>query len=146
MRLNLEHKLTHIKNYRQLIPALILILYPCKIMTSLHKQINHIAIAAVITMAISFVACTENAEDRNQANDSSQTETAISTAPEDKIARLQREAQEGDPDAQYELAYLYENGLGVPKDEKRALELYQQAADQGHPAAQANIDARSNSE
>jgi TPR repeat protein len=114
--------------------------------TSLHKQINHIAIAAVITTAISFVACTENAEDRNQAKDSSQAETAISTVPEDKIARLQREAREGDPDAQYELAYFYENGLGVPKDEARALELYQQAADQGHPAAQANIDARSNSE
>ena len=114
-------------------------------MTSLHKPINHITIAAVITTAISFVACTENAENRNQANDSSQTETAISTVPEDKIARLQREAQEGDPDAQYELAYLYENGLGVPKDEARALELYQQAADQGHPAAQANIDAMSNS-
>ena len=98
-------------------------------MTSLHKQINHIAIAAVITTAIAFVACTENAEDRNQAKDRSQTETAISTVPEDKIAQLQREAREGDPDAQYELAYLYENGLGVPKDEARALELYQQAAD-----------------
>ena len=92
------------------------------------------------------MACTENAEDRNQAKDSSQAETAISTVPEDKIARLQREAREGDPDAQYELAYFYENGLGVPRDEARALELYQQAADQGHPAAQANIDARSNSE
>ena len=73
--------------------------------------------------------------------DSTQTETVVSTVPEDKIAQLQREAQEGDPDAQYELAYLYENGLGVPKDETRALELYQQAADQGHPAAQANLDA-----
>jgi len=36
---------------------------------------------------------------------------------EDKVTQLQREAQEGDPDAQYELAYLYENGLGVPKSE-----------------------------
>jgi TPR repeat protein len=115
-------------------------------MTSLHKQINLIAIATVITMAISLVACTENAEDRNQGKDSTQTETVVSTVTEDKIAQLQREAREGDPDAQYELAYLYENGLGVPKDEARALELYQQAADQGHPAAQANIDARSNSE
>jgi uncharacterized protein len=40
---------------------------------------------------------------------------------------------------------IYENGLGVPKDETRALDLYQQAADQGHPAAQANLDALSNS-
>ena len=94
----------------------------------------------VVTATITFAACTEKAED------STHTETIVSTVTEGKIAQLQREAQEGDPDAQYELAYLYENGLGVPKDETRALELYQQAADQGHPEAQANIDARSNAE
>ena len=108
-------------------------------MTLLSKQINLIATSIVITTAISLVACTEKAED------STQTETVVSTVTEDKIAQLQREAREGDPDAQYELAYLYENGLGVPKDETKALELYQQAADQGHPAAQANLDAMSNS-
>jgi TPR repeat protein len=108
-------------------------------MTLLHKQINLIATAIVLTTAISLVACTEKSED------SSQTETVVSTITEDKIAQLQREAQEGDSDAQYELAYLYENGLGVPKDETRALDLYRQAADQGHPAAQANLDAISNS-
>jgi TPR repeat protein len=71
--------------------------------------------------------------------------TVSSVVTEDKIAQLQREAQEGDPDAQYNLAYLYENGLGVPKNETKALELYQQAADQGHPAAQNNLDAMSTS-
>jgi TPR repeat protein len=109
------------------------------LMTLLRQQINLIATFMVLTMAISLVACTEKAED------STQKETVVSTVPEDKIAQLQREAREGDPDAQYELAYLYENGLGVPKDETRALDLYQQAADQGHPAAQANLDAMSNS-
>ena len=108
-------------------------------MALLSKQINLIAMSIVITTAISLVACTEKAEDGTQ------TETVVSTVTEDKIAQLQREAREGDPDAQYELAYLYENGLGVPKDETKALELYQQAADQGHPAAQANLDAMSNS-
>jgi len=108
-------------------------------MALLSKQINLITMSIVITTAISLVACTEKAED------STQTETVVSTVTEDKIAQLQREAREGDPDAQYELAYLYENGLGVPKDETKALELYQQAADQGHPAAQANLDAMSNS-
>jgi TPR repeat protein len=108
-------------------------------MTSLHKQINFIATAVVLTTVISLVACTEKTEDNNQA------ETVVSTVTEDKIAQLQREAQEGDPDAQYELAYLYENGLGVPKSETKALELYQQAADQGHPAAQDNLDTMSKS-
>ena len=106
-------------------------------MSSLCQQKNRIAI--VVTMAIALVACTEKAEDSNQ------TEKAISTVTEDKIAQLQREAREGDPDAQYELAYHYENGLGVPKNEAKALELYQQAADQGHPAAQDNLEAISKS-
>ena len=104
-------------------------------MSSLCQQKNRIAI--VVTMAIALVACTEKAADSNPI------EKVVSTVTEDKIAQLQREAQEGDPDAQYELAYLYENGLGVPKNETRALDLYQQAADQGHPAAQDNLEAMS---
>jgi TPR repeat protein len=104
-------------------------------MSSLCQQKNRIAI--VVTMAIALVACTEKAADSNPI------EKVVSTVTEDKIAQLQREAQEGDPDAQYELAYLYENGLGVPKNEAKALELYQQAADQGHPAAQDNLEAMS---
>jgi hypothetical protein len=103
-------------------------------MTSLHKQVNFIATAIVLTIVISLVTCTEKTEDNYQA------ETVVSTLTDDKIAQLQREAQKGDPDAQYELAYLYENGLSVPKDENKALELYQQAAAQGHPEAQTNLD------
>jgi TPR repeat protein len=108
-------------------------------MTTLHRQISLIAIAIVVPTAISLVACTEKGADSNQ------TEKVVSTVTEDKITQLQREAQEGDPDAQYELAYLYENGLGVPKNETKALELYQQAADQGHSAAENNLDAMSKS-
>ena len=109
-------------------------------MTSLYQQINLIVIATVLTTAISLVACTE------EAAESKQTEITVSpVVTGDKIAQLQREAQEGDPDAQYNLAYLYENGLGVPKNETKALELYQQAADQGHPAAQNNLDAMNTS-
>lgn len=106
-------------------------------MTSHHKQIKLISIAIVVTTAISLIACTEKTEDSNQA------ETVVSTMTEDKIAQLQREAQDGNPDAQYDLGYMYENGLGVPKDEAKALELYQKAADQGHSAAQNNLDAMS---
>jgi TPR repeat protein len=113
-------------------------------MTSLYKQINFIVIATVVTTAISLVACTEEVADGKEAAENKQTEIIVSPVlTEDKIAQLQREAQAGDPDAQYNLAYLYENGLGVPKDETKALELYQQAADQGHPAAQNNLDAMS---
>jgi TPR repeat protein len=112
-------------------------------MTLLHKQKNSFSITIVVAIAISLMACAEKAEDSNQ-----KSQTIIPppvTVTEDKIAQLQREAQEGDSDAQYSLAYLYENGLGVPKNETKALELYQQAADQGHPEAQENLDTKSKS-
>jgi len=96
-------------------------------------------IAIIVTTTVSLLACSEKAVDSNQ------TEKAVATVTEDRIAQLQREAQEGDPDAQYNLAYMYENGLGVPKNETKALELYQQAADRGHPAAQDNLEAMNKS-
>lgn len=120
-------------------------------MITLHQQINLIANAMVVATALSLSACTENAEEINQPKDINQTEEhvqvnrAISTIPDGKIAQLQREAQEGDPDSQYSLAYIYENGLGVPKDESKALELYQKAANQGQPAAQTNLDVKNKS-
>ena len=46
------------------------------------------------------------------------------------VSYLQRAADAGMPDAQFELAKLYEQGLGVSADPSRALELYQAAAAQ----------------
>jgi TPR repeat protein len=101
---------------------------------------RHIFIALIIGALLA--ACNEKAADNNE----SKTATpSITTVTEDKVAKLQREAQAGDPDAQYNLAYMYENGIGVPKNEAKALELYQKAADQGHSAAQNNLDAMSSS-
>jgi TPR repeat protein len=106
-------------------------------MTSLYKSIQPIVI--VVAAVLLLVACTEKAADNNQAKT---VVPPVATMTEEKLAKLQKEAQAGDPDAQYSLAYLYENGIGVAKDEAKALELYQQAADQGHSAAQNNLNAR----
>ena len=104
-------------------------------MTTRHKPINLIVIA--VTTALLLVAC------NNQDPFANQPEIAAPPATtEDKISQLQRESEAGDPDAQYNLAYLYENGLGVTKDETKALALYQQAADQGHPEAQNSLNAK----
>ncbi|MEN8657750.1 MAG: caspase family protein [Marivita sp.] len=51
--------------------------------------------------------------------------------PEQAVSFLQRAVERGSPEAQMELAKLYEQGIGVDVDEARALELYQAAADQG---------------
>ena len=55
--------------------------------------------------------------------------------PEEAVLYLTRAAEAGAADAQYELAKLYEKGLGVAADPARALELYQLAADQDFPDA-----------
>ena len=51
--------------------------------------------------------------------------------PEQAVRFLERAVERGSPEAQMELAKLYEQGIGVDVDEARALELYQAAADQG---------------
>jgi len=113
-------------------------------MTLSDKQLSRVSIAVVVATTILLVACT----DEKTADSNQQVKKAVSsvtTVTEDKIAKWQKEAQAGDADAQYNLAYIYENGLGVPKNEAKALELYQQAADQGHSGAKSNLDTMSSS-
>ena len=50
--------------------------------------------------------------------------------PSQAVSFLERAVERGSPEAQMELAKLYEQGIGVDIDEARALELYQAAADQ----------------
>ena len=44
-------------------------------------------------------------------------------------------AEQGDPEAQYQLGLLYLEGTGVKKNEKTAAEWFQKASDQGHNEA-----------
>jgi TPR repeat protein len=55
--------------------------------------------------------------------------------PAQAVALLTRAAQAGSPEAQFELAKLYEQGIGVEPDPARAVDLYQQAADQDYANA-----------
>lgn len=99
-------------------------------------------IAIIVTTAISLVACTEKATDSSQTK---KVVPSVATVTEDEIAQWRKAAQAGDRNAQYNLAYIYEKGLGVPKNEAKALELYQQAAAQGNSTSQNNFDAKSSS-
>ncbi len=55
---------------------------------------------------------------------------------ENEIDRLTLLAQQGDPGAQYELAAYYADGRGVEQDHKKAIELYETAADKDLLVAQ----------
>lgn len=48
-------------------------------------------------------------------------------------------AEAGNPDAQFNLALLYENGLGVARNDIEALAWYRRAAELGDPGAQRNV-------
>jgi TPR repeat protein len=52
-------------------------------------------------------------------------------APDEAADYLERAAAAGSPEAQFELAQLFEKGLGVEQDLDRALALYKQSAEQG---------------
>ena len=48
-------------------------------------------------------------------------------------------ADDGDPEAQYYLGQMYENGQGVPTNKARAVVFYTLAIDQGNAEAQHNL-------
>ena len=48
-------------------------------------------------------------------------------------------AQKGDADCQFNVALMYEKGIGVTKDEKEAVVWYRKSADQGSSNAQFNL-------
>ena len=56
------------------------------------------------------------------------------------LADIKRGAQQGKASSQYLLSYLYFQGAtGVPKDEKKGLDLLQEASDQGHMNSQFSL-------
>ena len=50
-------------------------------------------------------------------------------------------AEQGNAVAQTNLGWMYQNGLGVPQDNKEAARLYRLAAEQGNADAQYNLGA-----
>ena len=59
----------------------------------------------------------------------------VSTLSNDEIKWL-KELSKTNPYAQFNLGYMYSNGLGVEKDYKEAVRLYRLSADQGDSIAQ----------
>ena len=48
-------------------------------------------------------------------------------------------AEQGNADAQSHLGLMYDEGYGVPEDDKQAVKWYRLAAEQGHALAQYNL-------
>jgi TPR repeat protein len=64
--------------------------------------------------------------------------TADGTAEE--IHHLREAAEHGDAEAQFDLGWMYEQGLGgLPKDEAGAVRWHRLAAEEGHAGARNNL-------
>ena len=55
------------------------------------------------------------------------------------VSELQKAAEKGDPESQYNLGVCYEDGDGVPRDAQEAVKWYRKAADQNFALAQNKI-------
>lgn len=85
--------------------------------------------------ALLLGACAANPHETSQTGDAALA--AYRAGDFDRAADIWRErAAAGDVNAKVNLAYLYEQGKGVPLDRRRSIELYAQAAEAGDAAAQ----------
>ncbi len=57
------------------------------------------------------------------------------------LKRLRVQAEQGDPQAQFNLARIYDEGDGVKQDTAEALRWYRKSAEQGLPIAQVRLGA-----
>jgi serine/threonine-protein kinase len=75
-----------------------------------------------------------------EARPSGDFKTALARKSYAEAFELARPAADGgDRDAQFAVAFLYDSGKGVDRDEEKAAAWYQKAAEQGHPLAQLNL-------
>ena len=79
-----------------------------------------LTIVAVAVLSLSVLGPPVQAQDKPSAQE---------------LADLRARAEVGQPEAQYTLGWMYENGLGVPEDDAEAVAWFHLAAEQGQPQA-----------
>ncbi len=75
-----------------------------------------------------------------RGDDPAEVQAAYLRGDYETVLRISRpHAEEGKPDAQFMLGFLYAEGKGVPKDAAEAVKWYRRAAETGAPYAQHNL-------
>jgi TPR repeat protein len=78
-----------------------------------------------------------------QAQENPNFQAGITAFQSNNLALAYKEflaaAQAGHADSQFNVALMYEQGIGIGKDEKEAVSWYSKAAEQGHVASQYNL-------
>ena len=97
-----------------------------------------LALGACLLVTIAFTV-----ETHAQAKENANFEAGIAAYKADDLPLAYRgflaAAKEGHADSQFNVALMYEQGIGVGKDEKEAVVWYGKSAAQGNAAAQFNL-------
>lgn len=97
-----------------------------------------VALSACLLAAMAFTV-----ETHAQANENANFEAGIAAYQANDLALAYKKflaaAKEGHADSQFNVALMFERGIGVSKDEKEAVVWYGKAAAQGSAAAQFNL-------
>ena len=65
--------------------------------------------------------------------------SVVGTTQQESLKTLQAKAEQGDPEAQYDLGILYRQGQGVVPDDAEAAKWFRLAADEGLDQAQNSL-------
>ncbi len=95
------------------------------------RHLLHLLFATGVALGASVVPARANFADAQAAFELGDYQTAY--------AEFLRLAQTGDSNAETALGVLYDNGHGVPKDQRVAVMWYRKAAEKGNPQAQLNL-------
>ena len=83
-------------------------------------------------------------QEEQQESSSTTSTTSIEAEAARGLAELQRKAEGGDADSQFELGERYYRGFGVEENKVPALELFLKAAAQGHPGDNSDLGFTTN--
>ncbi len=95
------------------------------------RHFLHFLFATGVALSASVVPARANFADAQAAFELGDYQTAY--------AEFLKLAQTGDSNAETALGVLYDNGDGVPKDQRVAVMWYRKAAEKGNPQAQLNL-------
>lgn len=96
-------------------------------------RLRHLIILSALPLFLA--ACGRPHPDHDQINEYTCAGNAYLSKYDCSIERIQRAAEEGNPDAQYALGYMYYYGISTIRDQETAGLWIKRAADQGQPLA-----------
>jgi uncharacterized protein len=100
----------------------------------------HVALGLLLAAASSLQSAAWGAEARSpQFLQLFTTVSDIEQNGMEPVPELQKNADQGDSNAEYKLGLVYDAGVGARQDLAKAAHWYQKAADHGHVAAQFNL-------